>query len=88
MTTESDIIEHDDYLHQLSPGSLATFSIIDFISWTLGTSTKSVFVPSVSETVLLNPGYITNFTCDLHKEWGEKLTTGNFVNKFLITIIK
>ena len=40
------------------------------------------------ERVLLNPGYIINFTCDHHKEWGEKLTAGNVVNKFLIMIIK
>ena len=85
-TTESEIIEHEDYLHQLSRGSLATFSILDFISRSLRTSTKNVYVPSVSERVLLqNSGYITNFTCDLHKEWGEKLTAKNAVNIFLIT---
>ena len=71
MVTESGI-EHDDYLQQLFRGgteSIAlrdfifqTFSIIDFISPTLKTITKNVYIRSVSQTALLNPGYITNFT--------------------------
>ena len=37
---------------------------------------------SVSAMVLLNPGYSTNFTCDLHNEWDEKLTARTAVNIF------
>ena len=33
--------------------------------------------------VLLNSGYSANFTWDLHKEWGEKLTTRTLVNNLL-----
>ena len=65
-------IEHNDYLLQLFRGgrpSIAlcdfifqTFSIIGFVSPTIKTITKNVYVQSVSDRVLLNPGYITNFT--------------------------
>ena len=41
-----------------------TFNIIDFISPTIKTITKNVYVRNISEKVLLNPGYSTNFTCD------------------------
>ena len=64
-------IEHDDYLQQLFRGgtpSIAlrdfifqTFSIIDFISPTVKTINKNIYVQSVSERTLLNPGCITNF---------------------------
>ena len=82
--TESGI-EHDDYLQQLSRIGLTTpsialhdfifqtFTIIDFISPTTKTITKNVYVRSFSERILLNPGYGTNFTCDLHREWDERL---------------
>ena len=59
-------IEHDDYLQQLFRGgtpSIAlrdfifqTFSIIDFISPTIKTINKNVYVQSVSERALLNRG--------------------------------
>ena len=42
-------------------------------------------VRSVSERVSLNLGYSANFTCDLHKEWGEALAARTVVNTFLIT---
>ena len=77
MVTESGI-EHDDYLQQLSRAGtpsvalrdfiFQTFSIIDFISPTIKTITKNAYVRSASGRVLLNLGYSTNFTCDLHKE--------------------
>ena len=91
MATEGGI-EHDDYLQQLSRRGTPSiglrdfifqiFSIIDFISPTIKTITKNIYVRSVSERALLNPGYITNFTCDLHKEWGKKLATRTVVNKY------
>ena len=94
MAIESGI-EHDDYLQQLSPGGtpstalhdfiFQTFSIIAFILPTIKTITKNVYVRGVSERVLLNPWYSTNFTCDIHKEWGEKPTTKTVVNIFSIT---
>ena len=69
MATEIGM-EHDDYLQQLFRGgtpSIAlpdfifqTFSIIDTIS-PIKIITKNVYVRSVSERALLNPGYITNF---------------------------
>ena len=49
-----------------------TVSIIDFISSTVKIITKNVYVRSVSKRVLQNPGYSTSFTCDLHREWGDK----------------
>ena len=58
------------------------FSIIDFISSTIKTITKKAYVRSVSESEFLNPGYSTNFTCDLHKECGEKLAARTVVNLF------
>ena len=48
--------------------------------WTIKTITKNVYVRSVSEKVLLNPGYSTNFTCDLRKKWSEKLAARTVVN--------
>ena len=32
--------------------------------------------------MLLNLGYRTNFTCDLHKEWDEELTARAVANKY------
>ena len=32
--------------------------------------------------MLLNPGYRTNFTCDLHKEWDDKIAARTVVNNF------
>ena len=61
-----------------------TFSIIDFISPTIKTITKNIYVRSVSERVLLYPGYCTNSTFDRHKEWGEKLAARIVVNQFFI----
>ena len=68
-------IEHDDYLEQLSRGgtpSIAlrnfifkTFSIIGFISPATKNITKNVYVQSVSERVLINPGYSTNFSTNI-----------------------
>ena len=93
MTTESGI-ECDDYLQQLSRGGLATssisfrdfifqnFGVIDFISLTIKKITKNEFVRSVLERVSLNLGYNTNFTCDLHKLWGEKIASRTVVNIF------
>ena len=87
-------IEHDDYLQQLSRGGLTTpsialrdfifqtFTIIDFISPPTKTITKNVYVQSFSERMLLNPGYRTNFTCALLKEWDEKLTARAVANKY------
>ena len=90
VATESGI-EHDDYLQQLSRGGTPNialrdfifqiFSIIDFISSTIKTITKNVYVWSVSERVL-NPGYSAIFTYDLHKQWNEKLATRTVVNIF------
>ena len=57
-----------------------TFSIIDFILPAIKTVTKNVYARSVSERVLLNPGDSTNFTCDLYKEWGEKLAARTVIN--------
>ena len=64
-------IERDYYLQQLFRGGTTstalrdfifqTFRIIDFISPTIETITKNVYVQSVSEGSLLNPGYISNF---------------------------
>ena len=91
MASESGI-EHDNYLQQLSRGCTTdialcdcifeTFSIIDFVSPTIKAITKNVYVRNNSERVLLNPGYSTNFTCDLHKEWGETLAVRTVVNIF------
>ena len=87
-------IEHDDYLQHLSHGGLTTpsialrdfifqfFTIIDVVSPPTKIITKNVSVQSFSERMLLNPGYRTNFTCDLHKEWDEKLTTRAAGNKY------
>ena len=87
-------IEHDDYLQQQSRGSLTTpsialryfifetFTIIDFISPPTKTITKNVYVRSLSERILLNSGYGTNFTCDLHKEWDDKIAARTVVNNF------
>ena len=50
--------------------------------WTIKTITKNVYVRSVSERVLLNPGHSNNFTYDLHKEWSEKLSAKTKVNIF------
>ena len=73
-------IEYDNYLQELYCGGLTTpshslrdfifktFSIINFISPTIKIITKNVCVRKVSKRVLLNLGYSTNFTCDLHKE--------------------
>ena len=90
VATESGI-KHDDYLQQLSRGGkpnialrdsiFQIFSIIDFISSTIKTITKNVYVRSVSERVL-NPGYSAIFTYDLHKQWNEKLATRTVVNIF------
>ena len=66
----------------LSDFIFKAFSIIDFISSTIKTITKNVYVWSVSERVLLNPGYSTNFTYDLHKEWGEKFAASTVGNVF------
>ena len=70
MSTEIGI-ERDYYLQQLFRGGTTstalrdfifqTFRIIDFISPTIETITKNVYVQSVSEGSLLNPGYISNF---------------------------
>ena len=65
---------HCDFIFQ-------TFSIIHFISPTITTITKNAFVWSVSEGVLLNPEYNTNFTFDLQREWGEKHGARTVVNK-------
>ena len=63
-------IEHDDLQQPFRGGTpsialcdfiFQTFSIIDIISPTIKTITENVYVQSVSETALLNPGYITNF---------------------------
>ena len=93
-------IEHDDYLQQQSRGGLTTpsialryfifqtFTIIDFISPTTKTITKNVYIQSFSERMLLNPGYRTNFTCDLHKEWDEKLTARAVANKYFNNELK
>ena len=93
MATESGI-EQDDYLQQLSLGGLTpasialpnfifqTCSISDFISRTIKTVTKNVYIQSVSDRVLLNPRYSTKFTCDPHKEWGEKLAARTVVHIF------
>ena len=72
------VIEHDDYIQRLSRGGTPsitlrdfisqTFSVTSFISPTIKTITKNVYVQSVSERVLLNSRCSTNFTCDLHKE--------------------
>ena len=43
-----------------------TINIIDFISPTIKTIAKTVYVRSVSGKLLLNVGYNTNFTFDLH----------------------
>ena len=87
-------IEHDDYLQQQSRGSLTTpsialryfifetFTIIDFISPPTKTITKNVYVRSLSERILLNSGYGTNFTCDLHKEWDDKIAARTVVKFF------
>ena len=88
MATESEI-EHDVYLRQLPRWGIPsivlrdfifqTFSIIiDFILPTIKTITKNVW--SISERALLNPEYSTNFTCDLYKEWGEKLAARTVIN--------
>ena len=92
MATESGI-EHDDYPQQVSregTPSIAlrdfifqTFSIIDLISLKIKTVTKNAYVPSVSERVLLNPGYSTNFNCNLHEDWSENLAARIMVNTFL-----
>ena len=58
-----------------------TFNIIDFISPTIKTITKNVYVRRVLERVLLNPGYCTSFTCDLYKEWCEKLAARTVVKQ-------
>ena len=58
-----------------------TFNIIDFISPTIKTITKNIYVRGVSERVLLNPRYSTNFTCDLYKEWGENLAARTVVKQ-------
>ena len=93
MATESGI-EQDDYLQQLSLGGLTpasialpnfifqTCSISDFISRTIKTVTKNVYIQSVSDRVLLNPRYSTKFTCDPHKEWAEKLAARTVVHIF------
>ena len=85
MATESGI-EQDDYLQQLSLGGLTTASIAlrnfifqtcsisDFISRTIKTVTKNVYIQSVSDRVLLNPRYSTKFT------WGEKLAARTVVH--------
>ena len=44
-----------------------------------------MYFRGVSERGLLNPWHSANFTCDPHKEWGEKPTTKTVVNIFLIT---
>ena len=44
-----------------------------------------IYFRIVSEKVLLNPGYSTNFIWDLYKEKGEKLSARTVVSKFLIT---
>ena len=85
-------IDHDDYLQQLSHRGtpritlhvfiFQNFSIIDFISPTINTITKNVYVRSVSERVLLNLGRSTNFTSDLHKEWVEKPAARTVANIF------
>ena len=41
-----------------------------------------MYVQSVSQRLLLNPGYSNNFTCDLYKEWSEKLSARTGVNNF------
>ena len=93
MATESGI-QHDDYLQQLSCRGLTTssislrefifqtFSVIDFILPTIKSINKNVYVQSISERILLNLGYSTCFTCDFHKEWGEKLAARNVLNIF------
>ena len=58
-------IEHDDFLQQLFRGATTsialrdfifqTFSIIDFVSTTIKTIIKNVYVQGVSESILLNP---------------------------------
>ena len=75
--TESRI-EHDGYLQQLSRGGTPSIALLEFISQTMNiiyfispsikTITKNLYVGSVSERLLLNPGYSTNFTRDLHKQ--------------------
>ena len=87
-------VEHDGYLQQFSREGLIkpnialrdfifqTFSVIDFISPTIKTITKNVYVRIVSERILLNLGCSTNFTSDLHVECGGRLTTGTVVNIF------
>ena len=47
---------------------------------TIKTITENVYVWSVPERVLVNPGYSTNCTCDLHKEWDEKPAAKTVVN--------
>ena len=43
---------------------------------------KNVYAQSISERVLLNPKYSTNFTCNLHRELSEKLAARIVVNMF------
>ena len=84
--------DHDDYLQQLSHRVtpritlhvfiFQNFSIIDFISPTINTITKNVYVRSVSERVLLNLGCSTNFASDFLKEWVEKPAARTAANIF------
>ena len=62
-----------------------TFSVIDFISPTIKIISKNVYVRSFSEKVFINSRYGTNFTCNLHKKWGEKLAARTVVSIFSIT---
>ena len=42
-----------------------------------------MYVRSVSERILVNPGYGTNFICDLHKRLDEKPAARTVVITFL-----
>ena len=57
------------------------FASLHSISLIIKTITKNAYVRSVSEKVLLNPGYATSFTCDFHVEWGKKLAARTVGNK-------
>ena len=59
-----------------------TFSITEVISQTVKTFAKNVYVRGLSERVLLNLGYSTNFNCNLYKDWTEKLATRPIINIF------
>ena len=75
----SYLVEVDQVLHCID-FIFQTFSISDFVSPTRKTITKHSYNQSVSERVLLSPGYSTNIICDLHKEWSEKLAARNVAN--------